>query len=212
LLDLSDTSYRITIQLDLDTDADDDEAPILLLQVSYPEAYPDVAPDLDILTPPNSPKHPRFDIQEDKAYLMNALQPSIEENLGMAMVFTLFSALKEAAEILIMERAASEREAHEREIAKAEEEENRKFQGTLVTREKFLEWREGFRKELEEAEQKEQEEKEAEEKKKKPSAREETKLTGRQLWERGLAGKVDYDEEGDEELPSTGVQKLQISA
>lgn len=209
--DLSDTSYRITITLDLDIDTDE-EAPLLILQVSYPNEYPDVAPELDILTPPNAPKHSRFDIQEDKAHLMEALQPSIEENLGMAMVFTLVSTLKEAAENLIMERVASEREAHEKEIAKAEEEENRKFQGTLVTRERFLEWRERFMGEMEEQEQREREEKEAEEKKKKPSAREEPKLTGRQLWERGLAGKADYDEEGDEELPSTGVEKLQISA
>lgn len=210
--DLSDTSYRITITLDLDIDTDDEEAPVLILQVSYPNEYPDVAPDLDILTPPNASKHPRFDIQEDKAHLMDALQPSIEENLGMAMIFTLVSTLKEAAENLIMERVASEREAQEKEIAKAEEEENRKFQGTLVTRERFIEWRERFIKEMEEEEQREREEKEAEEKKKKPSAREEPKLTGRQLWERGLAGKADYDEEGDEELPSMGVEKLQISA
>lgn len=65
---------------------------------------------------------------------------------------------------------------------------------------------------MEEEERREREEKEAEEKKKKPSAREEPKLTGRQLWERGLAGKGDYDEEGDEELPPVSVEKLQISA
>lgn len=143
---------------------------------------------------------------------MEAIQPSIEENLGMAMIFTLVSTLKEAAETLIMERVASERQAREREIAEAEEEENRKFQGTLVNKERFLEWREKFRKEMEEEEQREKEEKEAEEKKKKPSAREEQKLTGRQLWERGLAGKGDYDEEGEDELLSDGVEKLQISA
>lgn len=143
---------------------------------------------------------------------MEAIQPSIEENLGMAMIFTLYSTLKEAAETLIMERVASERQAREREIAEAEEEENRKFQGTLVNKERFLEWREKFRKEMEEEEQREKEEKEAEEKKKKPSAREEQKLTGRQLWERGLAGKGDYDEEGEDELASEGVEKLQISA
>lgn len=144
--------------------------------------------------------------------MMNALQPSIEENLGMAMIFTLVSTLKEEAENLIMERVAAERHALEEEIAAAEEEENRKFQGTLVNRERFLEWREKFRKEMVEEEQREREEKEAEEKKKKPSAREEQKLSGRQLWERGLAGKGDYDEEdGEEALPSEGVEKLQIS-
>lgn len=129
----------------------------------------------------------------------------------MAMVFTLVSTLKETAESLVAERIASERAAHEREKAKAEEEENRKFQGALVTKEKFLEWRELFRKEQEEEEQRLREEKEAEEKKKKPSARDETKLTGKQLWERGLAGKADYDEEGDYDIPSAAVEKLQLA-
>ncbi|QKX55804.1 uncharacterized protein TRUGW13939_02902 [Talaromyces rugulosus] len=210
--DLSETSYRITITLDIDQEEEsEEEAPILILQISYPEAYPDVAPDLEISTPPNAPKHSRFDVQEDKAHLMEALQPSIEENLGMAMVFTLVSTMKEAAENLIMDRVTSEKNAREKEIAKAEEEENRKFQGTLVNKEKFLEWREGFRKELEEEEQRLREEKEAEEKKKKTSAREETKLTGRQLWERGLAGKGDYDEDGDDDV-AVAAEKLQISS
>jgi hypothetical protein len=202
------------INLDvLDQDGDDDtEAPTLILQVSYPEAYPDVAPDLEISAPPNAPKHPRFDFQEDRAYLLEALQPCIEENLGMAMIFTLVSTLKETAENLIAERVASAQAEREKEIAKAEEEENRKFQGTLVNRETFLKWRERFRKELEEEEERKREEKELEEKKKKPSAREETKLTGRQLWERGLAGKGDYDEEGYDDIPSAGVEKLKIAA
>ncbi|KAH8697535.1 RWD domain-containing protein [Talaromyces proteolyticus] len=211
--DVSETSYRITITLDIEPEAEsDEEPPILILQVSYPEAYPDVAPDLEISTPPNAPKHSRFDVQEDKAQLMEALQPSIEENIGMAMVFTLVSTLKEAAEGLIAERIESDKQAHEREILKAEEEENRKFQGALVTKEKFLEWREKFQKELEEEEQRLREEKEAEEKKKKPSAREEVKLTGRQLWERGLVGKGDDDEEGDDDVVSGVAEKLQISS
>jgi hypothetical protein len=183
------------------------------LQVSYPEAYPDVAPDLEILAPPKAPKYPRFDIQEDRARLLEALQPSIEENtdMGEVMIFTLVNTLKESAETLISERVAASRAQREMEIVKADEEENRKFQGTLVTRETFLEWRERFRKEMEEAEQKRREEKEGEEKKKKPSAREEKRLTGRQLWEKGLTGKGDYDEEGDEDLLAV-VGKIKIAA
>src|SRR5437763_6624621 len=48
------------------------------------------------------------------------------------------------------------------------------------------------------------EEKEAEEKKanKKGPVKEETKLTGKQLWERGLAGKADFDEEYEETMPA----------
>lgn len=158
--------------------------PILLLQISYPAEYPDVAPELDISAPHNAPKHPRLDIQEDKAQLLEALQPTIEENMGMAMVFTLVSFLKESAELLMAERANAVQAQKEVEAAKAEEEENRKFQGTAVTPQSFLEWRERFRNEMEEEEQKRKEEKEAEDRKaKKPIAKEEKKLTGKQLWE-----------------------------
>ncbi|KAJ9197601.1 hypothetical protein DTO021D3_2989 [Paecilomyces variotii] len=212
ITDISDTSYRILITLDppenYDTEA---EPPILFLQVSYPEEYPDVAPDLEISAPPNASKHPLLDLQEDRARLLETLQPTIEENLGMAMVFTLVSALKESAEQLMAERANAVQAKREMEIAQAEEEENRKFQGTLVTRERFLEWKEKFMKEMEEEEQRKLEEKEAEEKKKKPSAREEKKLTGRQLWETGLAGKGDYDEEDEEDIPAA-MEKMKVTA
>lgn len=210
--DISDTSYRISITLDVQEQDEGAEAPVLILQVSYPEAYPDVAPDLEIIAPPNAPKHPHLDIQEDRARLLEALQPTIEENLGMAMIFTLVSTLKESAEQLISERQAAARAQREMEIAKAEEEENRKFQGTMVTRETFLEWRERFRKEMEEEEQRKREEKEAEEKKnKKPSAKEEKRLTGKQLWERGLAGKADYDEDEEEGIPAA-MEKMKVSS
>jgi hypothetical protein len=129
----------------------------------------------------------------------------------MAMIFTLVSTLRESAETLISERVAASKAKKEMEIAKADEEENRKFQGAIVTREKFMEWREQFRGEMEEAEQRKREEREAEEKKKKPSAREEKRLTGKQLWERGLAGKGDYDEEVDEDIPAA-VEKIKIAA
>lgn len=183
------------------------------LQVSYPPEYPDTAPDLEITAPPNAPKHHRLDIQEDRGRLVDALQPAIEENMGMAMVFTLVSALKESAELLMAERVNAVHAQKEVEAAKAEEEENRKFQGTAVTAESFLEWRTKFLRELEEEERRKREEKEAEDRKnKKPSAiaRDEKKLTGKELWERGLAGKGDFDEDEDDSMPA--VEKMKLAA
>ncbi|ODM22680.1 hypothetical protein SI65_00269 [Aspergillus cristatus] len=213
ITDLSETSYRISVTLDTpenDT-IEDAEQPILLLQISYPADYPDVAPELEISAPHNAPKHPRLDVQEDRDRLLEALAPTVEENMGMAMVFTLVSALKESAELLMSERSNAAQALKEMEAAKAEEEENRKFKGSAVTIQSFLEWHERFGKEMEEKEQREREEKEAEDKKgRKPAAREEKKLTGRQLWERGLAGKGDYDEEGEDALPA--VEKMKISS
>ena len=128
------------------------------------------------------------------------------------MVFTLVSALKDSAELLMAERANAVQAEKEVEAAKAEEEENRKFEGTAVTIKSFLEWRERFRKEMEEEEQRRREEKDAEDKKaRKPAAKEEKKLTGRQLWERGLARKGDFDED-DEDSMAAGVDKVKIAA
>lgn len=159
-----------------------------------------MAPRLEISSPPNAPKYPHLDIQEDRDRLLDLLQSTIEENLGMQMVFTLVDTLKEGAELLISERTAAIQAMKEFEAAKAEEEENRKFHGDAVTRESFLAWWEGFRKEMEEETKRRLEEREAEEKKKKGVSKEPKKLTGRQLWERGLAGKADYDE--DDSLPA----------
>ena len=197
-LDISDTAYRIAITLDI-TSQDDDpaEQPTIYLNVSYPEAYPDVAPNLDVSAPPNAPPHTLINISEDKTRLLDTLSATIDESLGMAMVFTLVSTLKDAAETLAAERQRQAQNLKDVEAAKAEEEENRKFHGTAVTRESFLKWRAKFRGEAEERERKEKEEKEWEEKKKRGRL-EEKKLTGKQLWEKGMVGKVDEDGEGVE--------------
>ncbi|OQE24303.1 hypothetical protein PENSTE_c007G00637 [Penicillium steckii] len=210
ITDISESSYRISINLDAPETADEEqEQPVIYLEVSYPEEYPDVAPQLSISSAPNAPKHPQLDIQEDRERLLESLQPTIEENMGMAMVFTLVSALKENAEELMIERVNAVQAEKDKIAAKAEEEENKKFQGTAVNRESFLEWHAKFQKELQDEEQRQKEEKEAEDKKKK-SNKDEKKLTGRQLWERGLAGKGDFEEEGDDALPA--VEKLKVAA
>lgn len=127
----------------------------------------------------------------------------------MAMVFTLVSTLKDGAELLISERQAAAQAIKDVAAAQAEEEENRKFHGTAVTRESFLEWRARFRKEMEEEENKKREEKEAEDKRKKAKA--DDRLTGRQLWEKGLVGKVDEDEdEGPDALVE--IERLRVEA
>ncbi|MCJ1372157.1 hypothetical protein MMC20_003379 [Loxospora ochrophaea] len=211
ITDVSDTAYRISVTLDIpQEDGDESTPPTLILAVSYPPSYPDTSPDLGLSAPPDAPKHKYIDIQSDKSRLLSALEPTVEENLGMAMVFTLVSTLKESAELLISERQAAAQALKDVEAAKVEEEENRKFHGTAVTRESFLAWRERFRAEMEEAETRKREEKEAEDRKKK--VRLEEKLTGKQLWEKGLVGKVDEDEEdeGVEEMEKLEVKEWTV--
>lgn len=195
--EISPTEFRISIALDSGRHEDDEtEDPVLILNVKYPEEYPDVAPVLDITQPPNTSKHEHLDIQDDKYRLLESLQETIEENLGIQMVFTLVSTLKDAAEQLMAERQSEVQAEMDAAKAKAEEEENRKFEGEKVTRESFLKWSEGYKKELEAEKQRAAEVQEAEDKKKR-GPKEEKKLTGRQLWEMGMAGKV-MDEEDDE--------------
>ncbi len=180
-----------------------------MLRVQYPEDYPDEPPSLDISTPPNAPRHNDFDVQEDKAGLLKSLQPSIDENVGMAMVFTLVSTLKDSAELLISKRQQAIQALGEVAAAQKEEEENRKFHGTAVTRESFLEWRAKFKKEMEAEEQRMQDEKEVEEKKKRV-VKEEKKLTGRELWERGMVGQVEEEDEGEDVIDN--VQNLNLES
>lgn len=180
----------------------------MVLTVRYPEDYPDKPPFLELAPAPNAPSHQYINIAEDKAQLLEGIHETIEENLGMAMIFTVVSALKDAAEQLAVERREAAIKAQEEAALEAEREENKKFQGTPVNRETFLKWRESFLQEMEDQRIKEEEEKAAE--MKKARIKEPVKLTGKQLWERGLAGKGDDDLEGDDDVPVEEVQKLVV--
>ncbi|KAI2616410.1 RWD-domain-containing protein [Hypomontagnella submonticulosa] len=214
ITDISETEYRISVKLDLlDDDNNGDEAsepPTLILHVRYPDDYPDEAPMLDLSPPQNAPPHPHFSVAADKGLLLKGLESVIEENMGMAMVFTLVTTLKEEAEQLIAERKAAAAAVREEAILAAEREENKKFHGTPVTPETFMKWREGFMKEMAEKEQREEEERLAELKKAK--VKEPVRLTGRQLWERGLAKGGEEGEDEENAPPTEQVERLQIEA
>ncbi|RKU42799.1 hypothetical protein DL546_004230 [Coniochaeta pulveracea] len=215
---ISDTEFRISVTLDLppdadapDDDEDEGEAPIIILTVRYPDDYPEAAPDLDLSPPPNAPPHKYFNVAADKDALLQSLESTVEENMGMAMVFSIVSALKENAEQMIIDRRAEVAKKREEEALAAEREENKKFHGTPVTRETFLKWRDEFFREMQEAKEREEEERLAELKKAK-GPKEAPKLTGRQLWERGLVGKVVEEDEDDEPMDKTaaGVEALKV--
>ncbi|KAK6068665.1 rwd domain-containing protein [Seiridium cupressi] len=210
ITDISETEYRISILLDLPEDeADTADPPTMVLHVRYPDSYPDEPPHLDLSPPQNAITHPYFSVSSDRETLLSGLDEAIQENLGMAMVFTLVTTLKENAEQLILDRRAETAKKHEEVLLAAEREENKKFHGTPVNPETFIKWREGFLKEMEEERIKAEEERLAE--MKKSRVKEEKKLTGKQLWERGLVGKV---EEGDEEDGglAEGVEGLKVAA
>lgn len=125
----------------------------------------------------------------------------------MAMIFTLVSALKESIEQLILERQDAVQAVKEQEAWKAEEVENAKFHGEAVTRESFLKWREKFRAEMEDTRVVEEREREVELGKKR-AVKDEKRLTGKELWERGMVGKIEEEGEAEE---VDALEKLKVT-
>lgn len=208
--DTSDTSFRISVLLDVTNDGDDQSpAPTILLSVTFTDNYPDEAPTLDVLTAPGQPSYAYLDLNEDKEQLLESLNQTIEENLGMQMIFTLQSALKENAEALIAERQAGARLEEEKRILALEAEENKKFHGTPVNAETFVKWRDEFVKEMALKRLEEEQAEDAAELKRNRGKEKVVGLTGKQLWERGMAGKfVEEEEEGA--VPTAELQKVKV--
>ncbi|KAL6717816.1 Protein gir2 [Lecanora helva] len=210
LLDLSETSFRVSIALDVPDQDEEVGRPTILLTVSYPPSYPDEAPDLTIDPPSDGPKHPHLNPRDDAPHLLSTLSTTISESLGQAMIFTLITALKDSAEALITTRLDDVQAEADKERARAEEAENAKFHGEAVTRESFLAWRQRFGEEMErEREERRRVEEEGKSKREIRREGEEVKMTGKMLWERGLVGRVEEEEEGVDAL--TGVEGLKVS-
>ena len=199
---------------------DGSPSPIVLsLHIKYTPDYPDDPPNMSIhvLRDTKAVLGPALTDDDDDdadesaataerpavAELQAGLDQVAQESLGMAMVFTLASHLRESVTTLI-QRRVSEIEAEASAKREAEiEAEAEKFRGTAVTPERFAEWRVHFLAELAEKERKEEEAKMA-----KMSAKEreeykksKTKPTGKQLFEKGGTFEEDEaDEEGAQEV------------
>lgn len=203
----------------------------IFLHVTYPPEYPDVAPNLSLTSPPpfhadgnssfniNNNKSTYLSLPADTNTLLAALEETVAENAGMAMIFAVVSTLKERAERIVSERQAAEQAVRDKAAQRREEEENRRFVGEKVTRESFLRWRERFRREMREEEEERRKREEGGERRdgeggkgmgvgiglrsagsgSSGSRKEEKKLTGRELWERGLVGKVEVDDDDDDD-------------
>ncbi|PHH90986.1 hypothetical protein CDD83_2056 [Cordyceps sp. RAO-2017] len=217
ITDISETEFRISVTLDVPADESGEaeaeaEPPGFLLHVRYPDDYPDAAPHLDMLAAPNAAPRADFSVAEDRAQLLAGLEATVRENLGMAMVFTLVTALREAAEQLIQARHDAATAARDEALLAAERAENAKFHGTPVTPDSFLRWRRDFLREMDEAERREEEERAAE--LRRARVKDPVRLTGKQLWERGLAGRGDDDDADDDDaaVPTEGLERLQVEA
>ncbi|KAH0603806.1 uncharacterized protein H6S33_007465 [Morchella sextelata] len=187
------------------------EPPILNLHVTYPPTYPDAAPTLDLSIDAASPAS-SLSFPADKDTLLATLAATVDENLGMAMVFTLATTLKEAAEELLASRAQAVEARREERLRAEEEKEMEKFRGTLVTRERFVAWLGRFKEEEEEKRRVAVERREEEERGKRGAGVKEKRLTGRQLYERGLVGGMDDAEDVEEDGVEVDLAKLKVAA
>jgi len=185
---------------------------VLSLDIQYTPEYPDAPPNMSIhvVRDTKGILGPQTDESEESgtesgtverpsvAELQAELDEVAQDSLGMAMVFTLASHLRESVTTLI-QRRVQEIEAAASAKREAEiEAEAEKFRGTAVTPERFAEWRLRFLQEMAEKEKKEEEAKMS-----KMSAKEredykksKVKPSGKQLFEKG--GTFEDDDAAEE--------------
>ncbi|KAG6890716.1 hypothetical protein C0995_005089 [Termitomyces sp. Mi166 len=175
----------LTEDIELDAEPDDPvdgaEKLRVTLCVHYTDEYPDALPELSL-----KPVEGEVDDQELDG-ILQGLRSVGNDSIGMAMTFTLVSHLREQLSHLVRIRAERcEKEEKEKERLALEEEEAR-TRGTPVTIESFKAWKVAFDKKIAMKRMRAEEEKmkglttkEREELKRVAS-----RLTGRQLFERG---------------------------
>ncbi|XP_035780223.1 RWD domain-containing protein 1-like [Anopheles albimanus] len=133
------------------------------LLFTYTEKYPDTAPLVEIEDPENFQ-----DGYEQE--LLEHIHKTIEENLGIEMIFSLVSSAQEWLNVKYDELKNAAESAKEEAKRKVDEEEMKKFEGTRVTVETFMAWKTQFELDLGITERKEK------------ILAENRKLTGRELF------------------------------
>lgn len=202
LTKLSETSLAIRVEPDEPPENPEDENLIFSLTLRYPDDYPNVLPDFDLV-----PIEGELTSEEEDA-LRAGMREQGEQNIGMAMTFTMVSYLRE--ELLSLTRSRAERrrkEEHEKERLALEVEEA-KTRGTPVTAESFAAWRSKFEQEIKIKRQKDEEDKlkNLSSKEREELKRQAVRPTGKQLFEqdRNLAT-------SDAALVEEGVTSVDVS-
>ncbi|KAH6918604.1 ubiquitin-conjugating enzyme/RWD-like protein [Coprinopsis sp. MPI-PUGE-AT-0042] len=184
---ISDTNVEIEAEQDEDIEGIPNIK--LLLSVHYPNDYPDALPDLKLSA---------IDGEISESELETLVEDLISvgnENLGMAMTFTLVSHLRERLTALAHSKEAEKKRLEDEKERRLLEEEEARTRGTPVTLDSFKQWKTKFDKEIAVIKAKEEDEKL---KALTPKEREEYKRaqsrpSGRQLFEKNK-GLADRDE------------------
>ncbi|RHZ87738.1 hypothetical protein Glove_30g57 [Diversispora epigaea] len=186
LEEIEDKVFRII----LEPEESDSSAPLTVaLRIEYTPNYPEEIPNISIDVINGTLN------EAEKEKLNFELINVAQDSLGMAMIFTLSSLLKDLVTSFVVERKERITKEEEIRVLKEIEAEQNKFQGTKVTVASFLEWREQFNKDMAE---KEKLEKSSAALKKEEAKK--NKLTGRQLFEQDetlVNSDATFMEEGD---------------
>lgn len=143
LTDTRPKSFQIAVKSQLDDNCnvendEDDDLPFAecMLKFTYTPDYPDTLPQIEVVDPE---EHNLDD--DDVKRLLDRLKEEGEENVGMAMIFTLVSVALDWLTTNSEEKKQKAKEDRERRIAEAEEAERKRFEGTRVTVETFMAWK-----------------------------------------------------------------------
>ncbi|KAH9946199.1 RWD-domain-containing protein [Epithele typhae] len=201
LTKLSEREIRIDVEPDDPVEGVDELA--LVFTVEYPEEYPDGLPNLSL-----DVEKGELD-ERDIQGLLDELRTVGEENLGMAMTFTLVAHLRERLSALMREKEERLRKAEEEKERRALEAEEARTRGTPVTIESFKAWKIKFDREVAVKRAREEEEKlkglaskDREEYKKSH-----TRPTGRHLFERDRNLAIMDENLNDEDAVSVDVSQ-----
>lgn len=204
--------FEVSVKLELETDLDINREHTMMVDITFPENYPDVAPILKLTSKveiinEDEEEGDDDDDDEDKTEFdehgniviaklanfgkqidfkdyTNELEVEIDEMierdmlLGMQMCFTIISTVKDNSEQWFQNELSKLEKEYEKEKERLAIEEQKKFNGTKVTKESYLKWRQGFRKELK------LDERDTLRREKAHNG----KLTGRQMFEQGIVG------------------------
>lgn len=203
---LSDNQFNISISLDTPSS----QKHKLILGVKYPPEYPEVVPELDINIGEYEDGGAALDSDEDEETketrrninisetirfnrsdadkLLAKLKEEADMQVGIPSVFALATQLKDEGEQLFLDKLNTLEKRREDQLKKLEFESSKKFMGTKITRENFIEWRNNLRKELKLDETYEALNK----------ITHNGKLTGKEIFERGLAQEDDIDDLGEQ--------------
>ncbi|KAJ6496656.1 RWD-domain-containing protein [Mycena vitilis] len=182
LTKISDTVIQLDVEPEDYDSAGGGEQLKITLEVQYPPQYPDVLPDMSLHAIEGEGEIEDSEIDG----LLQDLRAVGEENIGIAMTFTLVSHLREQLAVLVKTRTERRRKEEVEKERLALEAEEARTRGTPVTQESFKAWKTKFDQELATAKKNREDEKL---RGLTPKEREETKriagrFSGRQLFER----------------------------